>query len=592
MPKLRTYLPPINTPRYYILLGAIAILILGPLGGITAGYMNFSLGFFVGGQVLAGILGSVVTYAYGAEGKHGANYMQTMAASVASLSGMAVLIQAMTWLGLPEPPVWQLVLYFLCIGMFGVGVGMLYTPILVDRMRLSFPSGFAVANILRALTDIRILKTSIAKLGGGTAAGFAGGLAATLVNPIAATSFSSSTLGAGMIVGARIGVPAVFVGTIGLVLTPWLRTHGWLGPHDPFRKIGFIAALGMILGAALVDMSLLAVAAARTFRESGGQKAPPAEDWKRTDSRFLWLWVAFWGLAIVTTATVFLHLPLAFVLVAVGLVFVFLLVNGISLGISDSNPISSAFVITVFILAGLGLRSPITGLMCASILLVSTAVGCDMQQDRSTGWRLGTNRSIQFRYQVIGVTMGSVMAVVLARLFMKAYPILQVNQYAHPDTPGIEKWQSAMTFKFVGALEGIATRNPHVTIALVLGIALGVVIESLRKIIKRRQAYRSWVTGSRSGYVTDLVLDCTILASPYASSFGGFVDFPVAAWFGGGSVLSSGLQTWAARRPRPAAAQDLPEDMSTMSLVGGGLIAGDSLAALGLGIWGLARTVM
>ncbi len=29
-----------------------------------------------------------------------------------------------------------------------------------------------------------------------------------------------------------------------------------------------------------------------------------------------------------------------------------------------------------------------------------------------------------------------------------------------------------------------------------------------------------------------------------------------------------------------------------MSLVGGGLIAGDSLAALGLGIWGLLRTVM
>jgi hypothetical protein len=102
MSNFRRFLPPIDTPRYHILLGAIAILILGPLGGITAGYMNFSLGFFVGGQVLAGILGSVVTYAYGAVGKHGANYMQTMAASVASLSGMAVLIQAMTWLGLPE----------------------------------------------------------------------------------------------------------------------------------------------------------------------------------------------------------------------------------------------------------------------------------------------------------------------------------------------------------------------------------------------------------------------------------------------------------------------------------------------------------
>jgi hypothetical protein len=32
--------------------------------------------------------------------------------------------------------------------------------------------------------------------------------------------------------------------------------------------------------------------------------------------------------------------------------------------------------------------------------------------------------------------------------------------------------------------------------------------------------------------------------------------------------------------------------MSTLSLVGGGLIAGDSLAALALGIYGLLQTVM
>src|SRR5688572_9958018 len=102
-------LPPIGSPAYYVLLGAVAILVLGPLGGITAAYMNFSLGFFVGGQGLAGILGSVVTFGYGPEGKHGANYMQTMAASVASMSAMGVLIQAMIWLGLPEPPTWKLI---------------------------------------------------------------------------------------------------------------------------------------------------------------------------------------------------------------------------------------------------------------------------------------------------------------------------------------------------------------------------------------------------------------------------------------------------------------------------------------------------
>ena len=96
-----------------------------------------------------------MTFGYGPEGKHGGNYIQTLAASVASMAGMCVLIQAMVWLGMPMPATWKLMLYFGCIGMFGIGVGMLYTPILVDRLQLEYPSGHAVANILRALTDPR-----------------------------------------------------------------------------------------------------------------------------------------------------------------------------------------------------------------------------------------------------------------------------------------------------------------------------------------------------------------------------------------------------------------------------------------------------
>ena len=74
-------LPRIGSPAYHLLLATVAILILGPLGGISAAFMNFSIGFFIGGQVLAGILGSTVTLPYGPEGRHGANYMQTMAAA-------------------------------------------------------------------------------------------------------------------------------------------------------------------------------------------------------------------------------------------------------------------------------------------------------------------------------------------------------------------------------------------------------------------------------------------------------------------------------------------------------------------------------
>src|SRR5258707_2339250 len=123
------WVPVQGTWKYHALLIAFGVLVLGPLGGVAASYMNFSLGFFVGGQVLAGILGSTVTYGYGADGKHGANYMQTAAASVAGMSAMGVLIQAMIWMGLPQPPVWQMVPYMLCIGMFRARVGMALTPI-------------------------------------------------------------------------------------------------------------------------------------------------------------------------------------------------------------------------------------------------------------------------------------------------------------------------------------------------------------------------------------------------------------------------------------------------------------------------------
>jgi uncharacterized oligopeptide transporter (OPT) family protein len=602
------FLPRIGSPAYHLLLATVAILILGPLGGVSAAFMNFSIGFFIGGQVLAGILGSTVTLPYGPEGRHGANYMQTMAASVAGMCGMAVLVQAMVWLGLPEPPAWKLVLYFMSIGMFGVGTGMLYTPVLVDRMQLAYPSGFAVANILRALTDKSLLKRSIAKLGGGMLGGYAGGLFALNLPSLARfgltqkgiealtnLSISTSTFGAGMIVGARIAIPALVVGLIGVWQTPYLVSIGWLKEGEPFRKIGFIIALGTILGAAILDLALILIQAARRFRQQSDEPAKPAEGWKRVNVLRLVLWVVFWGAATVVLGSQVLHQPVFFLIVAVGLCFLFVLVNGISLGISDWNPISSAFVLTVFILASLGLRDPGVGLLCASILLIACSEGGDMQQDRSTGWRLGTNRIIQFRYQVIGIAMGAVLAVLLAKLFMNSYHVLRVDQFSNPHAEGAQQWQSAMTYKIVGALKGITNPQPHVMKALRLGIYLGLLIEIARKLIKRNRRYQQPVKTSRAGRAADFVLDAVVLSSPYASSFGGFVELPTVLWWtagGVGAALFDLVQAKRASRQPPLADGQLPSDMSTTSLVGGGLIAGDSLAALSVGLYGLLKTVL
>ncbi len=606
-PRLLPRLIPIDSAAYYIFLGAIAIFILGPLGGVTASYMNFSLGFFVGGQVLAGILGSTVTYFYGPEGKHGANYMQTMAASVASMAAMGVLVQAMIWLGLPSPASWKLILYFLCVGMFGVGVGMLYTPILVDRLKLTYPSGMAVASILRALTDVRLLKRSVGQLFSGIAIGLlfplllekseswfavsaASGVALSVAllgatKFIAGTGISTSTLGAGMIVSVRITGSAIVYGLIWTGLTPWLREMGWLAKDDPFRKFAFIFALGTIMGAALVDISLILRQAVQKLRDAAPAEAvPEAEAWKKTDTRRLVAWLVFWGLAMIAVAAFVMGISLKWVLLAVVFAFVMMLVNGISLGITDQNPISSAFVLSVVVMAALGLLDPIAGLLSASIVFISCAVGGDMQQDRSTGSRLGTNRVKQFRYQVIGILMGAVLTVFMAKLFMEAYPVLKVDTFSHPDQK-VAQWQSAMTYKFVGALHALTAPAAWQIPTMLLGFAFGLVVETARKVIKGNAKYAAWAKQG-PGRAFDVALDAVLLPSPYASSFAGFVELTTSLWFGAGGVLGS-LWNELSERMAKTKQEDLPEDMSTTSLVGGGLIAGDALAALILGVMGL-----
>ncbi len=584
-----SWLPATGTWKYHAFLVCLGVFVLGPLGGVTASFMNFSLGFFIGGQVLAGILGSTVTYGYGAEGKHGANYMQTAAASVAGMSAMGVLIQAMVWMGLPQPPVWQLILYMLCIGMFGVGVGMLYTPLLVDRMQLPYPSGFAVANILRALTDPVLLRQSVAKLGSGIVAGIVGGIASGKVAILGAIELSTSTLGVGMIVGARIGIPAITSGLIFWALVPYFISIGWLAEGDPFRKIAFLIALGLIMGAAVVDVALVLKEAAARWR--GKAPAPESQaEWKRVNTRRLVAWVAFWGAGVVLTGHLVLGQPVGFLVFAVALVFVFALVNGISVGISDSNPISSAFVVSVVLMAAIGLTDPVVGLMAGMVLLISTSIACDMQQDRSTGWRLGTNRVYQFRYQVVGVLMGAIMAVAFAKIFMSAYPVLLLDQTVMKSSEQPAGWNAAMTYKFVGVLRSLTDDKPYQRTAIWVGVGIGFAMQLARKLLKASEAYRRFVASGRRGFVTDFLMDAVFLPTPYASSFGGFVNLPTSLWFGGGGMLSSFINSLPKRES--AKKQAMPEDMSTTSLVGGGFIAGDSLAALGLGIAGLAATLL
>jgi hypothetical protein len=121
------------------------------------------------------------------------------------------------------------------------------------------------------------------------------------------------------------------------------------------------------------------------------------------------------------------------------------------------------------------------------------------------------------------------------------------------------------------------------------------VTEVARKLLKGSRRYKEFSVRSQSGKITDFIVDSFLLPSPYASSFGGFVELATTIWFAAGGVITSIFDT-VTRTRQPSGAKpgegEVPADMSTMSLLGGGLIAGDSLAALSIGIYGLLKTVL
>lgn len=174
---------------------------------------------------------------------------------------------------------------------------------------------------------------------------------------------------------------------------------------------------------------------------------------------------------------------------------------------------------------------------------------------------------------------------------MRAYPVLALDQTAMSADHQPAKWASAMTYKFVGALRSLTDDKPYQRTAIWLGVALGLAVQALRLQLFAHPAYQRWRAGSASGRAGDFIIDAVLLPSPCAYSFGAFLGLATSAWFAAGGVIASVADTLNQRRGRRPDDDGLPADMSTVSLVGGGLIAGDALAALGLGVVGLLATL-
>ena len=227
----------------------------------------------------------------------------------------------------------------LCIGMFGVGVG---------HALHADPGRPAAAHVsvgaCRRQHPARADRSGAAQAVGHRACSAAWRWESPAASArrrsalLGAIDLSTSTFGAGMIVGARIGIAAIVGGLVGWAMIPYFVSIGWLKPGEPFRKdhVPDRARNDHGRGAHRRLADPLPRVSAR--RESArAQSRSSRKTGSAPTSRMLVVWVVFWGIGIVVTGSQVLHQPVGYLVFAVLLVFVFAMVNGISVGMVDSE---------------------------------------------------------------------------------------------------------------------------------------------------------------------------------------------------------------------------------------------------------------
>ena len=107
-----------------------------------------------------------------------------------------------------------------------------------------------------------------------------------------------------------------------------------------------------------------------------------------------------------------------------------------------------------------------------------------------------------------------------------------------------------MTYKFVGVLRSLTDDKPYQRTAIWIGVGIGPRDRAAAQDRGRAQALAA-LQETRTGGAVDFVLDSTLLPSPYALSFGGFVNLPTSLWLGAGGVVASLIETRRTRKEAP-----------------------------------------
>jgi putative OPT family oligopeptide transporter len=464
--------------------------IVGALVAAVNMYMGLKIAFTEGGAILSAILCFALVRGVGGRISILENNIgQTLASGAASLGIMVSVVPALIMLGQPLGT-FDTMLWLFLVSAIGVLFAIPLRKQFVVIDALPFPTGTACAATIRAmhakgeeaLGQARTLgitglisllftwfRDGVPKfIPEMTMAPFQiGGI--PMARLAVGISWSPMLIGAGLLVGLRIGISLLCGGILGwMVLGPVLFNNGVI-ENPGMRAVSHWTmwlAIPLMVSAGFVTLLIRWRTIIETFRSmrlartgtSGGEVPFHLWAWGTLITGLLTAFVMEWMLGI----------PFWMGIVAVLLSFLLAAVAVRAYGETDVSPVGTMGHTTQILFGALAPGQMLPNVMTAGITAGCANTAVDMMQDLKAGYLLGSTPWRQVVAQFIGVAIGTLIAVPVFNVLIAAYGL---GTDALP-APAAVIWSGMAKLLSVG----FAALPPYAWIAIAVGTILGILL--------------------------------------------------------------------------------------------------------------------
>jgi putative OPT family oligopeptide transporter len=454
-------------------------------------YMGLKTGMMQGGSIIAAIVTfSIVKLFKGSFSILENNMAQTMASAAATLGIMVSAVPALILLGF-EFSATDLFIWILTINIMGVLFAIPLRKQYVVLEQITFPSGIACAETIKSLHaqgDSGIKKAKILTLSGVISAiltWFRDGLPSVIPYITAfpgkisgyasgqltlGLSWSPMLLGVGFLVGPRIGISLLFGAAIGWgILAPFLADSGYIEAlgYPLVKNWTMWPAVALMVVSGVVTLLINSGSILRAFKHMGKVKVGDEKGIEISFKQWLLLILAMTVIICVVMQFIF-SIPAWMTLLAIILSYIFASIAVRAYGETDINPVGAMGYGTQIVYGGLAPGNTLTNVMAAGITASGANQAADMMQDFKTGYILGATPKKQTWVQIIGVTLGSIVAV----------PVFFAIEGAYGLASEFLPAPSAVTWSGMAELlsKGFSALPAQADLGIIIGALLGLLI--------------------------------------------------------------------------------------------------------------------